>query len=137
MFISERDSKEVYVKSLERTHAQTVLEHWALKNETSVEFLAGEIRQFPSAGVFLKTNDQLVSWTNYLPCNGLSRIYTLEDYRHRGYDTLMIQYMSKSLAQSGYVPFTRIDPQNDKSILLFKSLGFKWVCEKGLIVVPA
>jgi len=92
---------EVYVKSLERCHAALVYENWAYKSSTLVEFVADEIDRLPSAGVFLKSDDQLVSWIMEHPPNGMSRLYTVEPYRRRGYGRLAIQYLSKRMAQSG------------------------------------
>ena len=57
--------------------------------------VANEIDQQPSGGVFLKQNDQLVSWVmGYVP-NGLSRLNTLEHHRRRGFAALAIKYKPK------------------------------------------
>ena len=89
-----------------------------------MEDVGDEIDQFPSAGVFLKHNDQLVSWIVYNPPFGMGRCFTLEDYRRKGYGKLVAQYMSKRLAQAGFTPEAHTLYDNAASIALFQSLGF-------------
>ncbi|XP_046653114.1 uncharacterized protein LOC124343710 isoform X3 [Daphnia pulicaria] len=115
----------VYVKSLERCHAQTVYDHWPYKGHTTLDYVSEEIEQLPSAGVFFKGSDQLVSWMMCSPPNGMSRIFTLEEYRHRGYAALVTKYLSKRVAQSGLVPFVNIHIENQASHKFFESVGFK------------
>ena len=124
-FNSFREIDGVYVKSLERCHAQTVYDHWPYKGHTTLDYVAKEIEQLPSAGVFFKGNDQLVSWMMCSPPNGMSRIFTLEEYRHRGYAALVTKYLSKRVAQSGLVPFVNIHIENQASHKFFESVGFK------------
>jgi predicted GNAT family acetyltransferase len=115
----------VYVKSLERCHAPIVYEHWPWKTWTTVDQVANEIDQQPSGGVFLKQNDQLVSWVmGYVP-NGLSRLNTLEHHRRRGFAALAIKYMAKRMAQYGCPPFGDVLVGNEASRKLFESLGFR------------
>ena len=134
------DSKgDVYVKSLERHHADIVHSHWPAFNRTSsVEDVADEIDQLPSAGVFLKETDELVCWINCHLGFGMARLFTLEPYRRRGYATLAIRYMSKRMAQCGFVPFIAGLVGNDVSKHLFKSLaGFELLkSSNGFITSP-
>ncbi|XP_046653116.1 uncharacterized protein LOC124343710 isoform X5 [Daphnia pulicaria] len=115
----------VYVKSLERCHAQTVYDHWPYRGNATLDNVSDEIEQLPSAGVFLKENDQLVSWITCYPPNGMSRLHTLEEHRHRGYAGLATKYLSKRVAQSGLVPFVNIVVENEASHKFFESVGFK------------
>ncbi|XP_057372907.1 uncharacterized protein LOC130693731 [Daphnia carinata] len=115
---------DVYVKSLERRHAQLVYDHWPYKESTVVDNVAIEIEQLPSAGVFLKENNELVSWIMCHPPNGMSRLHTLEEHRRRGYAALAVQYLSKRVAQSGYVPFVNMDIANVVSKQFFESMKF-------------
>ncbi|XP_046653152.1 uncharacterized protein LOC124343739 isoform X1 [Daphnia pulicaria] len=121
--ISEIDG--VYVKSLERCHAQIVYDYWPYRESTTVENITREIEQLPSAGVFLKGNDQLVSWMMCHPPNGMSRLHTLEEHRHRGYASLVTQYLSRRVAQCGLVPFVNIVIENTASYKFFEIMKFK------------
>jgi predicted GNAT family acetyltransferase len=114
---------------LERCHAQLVYDQWPYRAGSTVEKVAEEIQELPSAGVFLKDNDKLVSWMMYHPPNGMSRLHTLQEYRRRGYAALVTQYLSKRVAQCGFVPFVNIDLENIASSTLFTStLGFQRLC---------
>ncbi len=107
---------DVYVKSLERCHAQMVYDHRPYRESTRVKQVADEIDQsLPSVGVFLKENNMLVSWIMCHPPNGMSRLHTLENHRRRGYAALVAQYLSKRVAQSGCIPYVNIVTDNDAS----------------------
>ena len=120
-----REIDGVYVKSLERSHAATVYDHWPYRGHTTIDCISDEIEQLPSAGVFLKENDQLVSWMMCYTPNGMSRIHTLEEHRRRGYAALVTEYLSKRVAQSGLVPYVNIAVENEASHKCFESVGFK------------
>jgi GNAT superfamily N-acetyltransferase len=115
---------DVYVKSLELRDAQIVFDYWPYKSSTSVENIADELIQLPSAGVYLKATDQLVAWMNFHPPNGMSRLHTLEQHRRKGYATLLTRYLSKRVAQSGHSPYVLILVGNTASERFFQHLGF-------------
>ena len=116
---------DVYVKSLERCHAQMVYDHWPYRESTRVEYMADEIQQFPSAGVFLKESNELVSWMMIHLPNGMSRLHTLEQHRRKGYAAIVTKYLSKVMAQFGLVPFVNILLGNTASLKFFESMGFQ------------
>ena len=115
----------VYVKSLERCHAQLVYDNWPNRKWAAVENVAEEIGHLPSAGVFLKENDELISWMMCHPPNSMSKLHTMEQHRRRGYATLVTQYLSKRVAQYGCVPFVNIEIHNDASQKFFESMKFQ------------
>ena len=131
-----REIDGVYVKSLERCHAQMVRDHWSLpfREQTTIEHVSEEIELLPSAGVFLKENDELVSWMMYWTPNGMSRLNTLEEHRRRGYAALVTEYLSKRIAQSGFVPYVNIRLGNEASHKFFESMGFKFACPTHFMV---
>lgn len=138
MVFEYRLPEGVYVKSLERKHATLVYEKWTYKASTRVEHVADEIDQLPSAGVFLKESDELVSWMVSHPPNGMSRLHTLEAHRRKGYAKLLTRYLAKRFAQSGCIPFVNIVYDNQASISFFESLGFKLLGRQYVYVsVPA
>lgn len=87
--------------------------------------MADEVEKFPSAGVFLKATNELVSWAMYYPANGMSRVHTLVQYRGKGYASLVIRYLSKRVAQAGYLPTANVVLKNEASHRLFRSMGFQ------------
>ena len=69
----------------------------------------------------------------YTP-NGMSRLHTLEEHRRRGYAALVTEYLTKRVAQSGFVPFVHIVVDNDASHKFFESMGFKLLCPAHVLV---
>ncbi len=111
------------MKSLERHHASTVYKNWPYKIFATEEDVMDHIDNFPSAGVFLKENDQLVSWmVCHVPRMG--KLYTVEEHRKRGYASLVTRYLCKRMAQSGYIPSVSVVIGNDASSAFFESIGF-------------
>jgi len=112
------------VKSLEKSHASTVYNYWPYKPIATEEDVMDQIDNFPSAGVFLKENDQLVSWMVFQMPWGMGKLYTLEEHRKKGYASLVTKYLSKRMAQSGYIPYVNIERGNNVSCAFFESVGF-------------
>ena len=117
--------EDVYVKSLEPEDAQTVFNWWPRKHTTTVDDVADEIIRLPSAGVFLNSNNQLVAWMNLHPPNGMSRLFTLEEHRRKGYANLLTRYLCKRVAQAGHSPYVKIIEGNTASEQFFHHMGFR------------
>ena len=128
---------DVYVKNLEVRHAQVVHQNSLFRSNVALEDVRHEIEHLPSAGVFLKSNDELVSWMMCHPPLGMMRLGTFEPYRRRGYAKLAVKYLSKAVAQSGCVPFVSIIKGNSPAIALFESLGFKFLWRREIFIIPA
>lgn len=107
------------------------------RKDATLDDVTHEIDYFLSAGVFLKANNQLVSWVMCHPPFGMARLFTFEPYRNKGYAKLAVRYLSKIIAQSGCVPFTTIFKGNTPAIILFANLGFRMLCRRDVYVVPA
>jgi len=117
---------DVYIKSLEACHAATVYDNWAMKRVATVDSVVDCIIESPSAGVFRADTNQLVSWmTSHVP-NGMTKLYTLGEFRQRGYAGLVTRYLAKRLAQAGYLPFATIAPDNEASKKCFRSSRFEF-----------
>ena len=85
-----------------------------------------ELARLPSAGVYLKSTNQLVAWMNLHPPNGMSRLHTLEEHRRKGYAGLLTRYLAKRMAQAGCLPYVHIAVGNTASEQVFLQLGFQW-----------
>ena len=126
-FSNIRLPDDVYVKSLEVCHAPLVFETWPYRHLTTLQDVIDEIIYLPSAGIFLKSNDKLVTWMMCHPPNGMSRLMTLEPYRRKGYASLVTKYLTKRMAQCGHFPYVNIVAGNSVTGTLFKSLGFRYL----------
>lgn len=106
-------------------HAATVYDCWPYKAVTTVDSVLNSVVESPSAGVFMKDTNQLVSFMISRVPNGMSQLHTLEGFRRRGYAAYVTRYLSKRMAQAGLTPFAVIFPDNESSIRCFQSVGFK------------
>lgn len=94
-----------------------------------MEHVAEEIEQLPSVGLFLSATDELVSWITGHVGTGMSRLYTMEQHRCKGYAKLVTLHLSKLMAQSGYVPYVQVLVTNTPSNSFFQKLGFQKLSE--------
>ena len=116
------------MKDLETCHAEMVHDEWWGKDSASVDCIADVIANLPSVGVFLKSNQKLITWAVcHPPGGGISHLFTAEEHRGRGYGVLAVKSLSKQLASIGLVPFATITPGNEASQKLFSKLGFYYV----------
>jgi len=127
--------EDVYVKSLEPCHAQMMYDLWPHKAQSNVQTIVDNTVDFPSAGLFLKDGDGLVSWI--VGQNGMNRLYTVQEYRRRGYADHVTRYLMRGMVQSGYLPFVHIKAENQASISFFQKLGFRWTRTVSMIEATA
>jgi len=127
--------EDVYVKSLEPCHAQMMYDLWPHKALSNVQAIVNNIVDFPSAGLFLKDGDRLVSWIVGL--NGMNRLHTVQEYRRRGYADHVTRYLMRAMVQSGYLPFVHIKAENQSSINFFQKLGFRKIRTVSMIEATA
>ena len=120
-----RTPEGVYVKSLEGRDAATVYNNWPYRDITTVDSVLDSVVASPSAGLFIKENDELVCWMTGRVHVGMSQLHTLDQFRNRGYAACVTQYLTKRLAQSGYVPYAIVSPDNEPSVRCFKRVGFR------------
>lgn len=118
---------DVYVKSLEHYHAPAVFQSWPYNHLTTLQDVTEEIVQLPSAGLFLKSDNQLVTWIMCHPPNGMSRLHTVEQHRRKGYASLVTKYLTKRMAQAGYYPYVNIVAGNLVTGTFFENLGFRFL----------
>lgn len=52
---------------------------------------------------------------------------TLEQYRRKGYASLVTKYLTKRMAQSGHLPYVNIVAGNSVTGKFFESLGFRYL----------
>lgn len=115
----------MYVRRLEPHHARFVYDEWWAKHTVSVDCIADVIRHLPSAGIFTKTDNQLICWAVCNPPGGgVSHLFTVKEHRGKGYARHLVKYLSKELARNGLAPFATITRANEASRNLFSRLGF-------------
>lgn len=115
---------DVYIKKLESTHAELANAEWPHNYKNSVKFVSLLIEMNDGYGLFLKSNDELVSWALLSMLGQLALVQTVDAHKKKGYASLMVKYLSRIIAIKGYSPFGTVLEENKVSMSMFDKLGF-------------
>lgn len=77
-----------------------------------------------SYGLFLKSNDELVSWALLSMLGQLALVQTVGAHKKKGYASIIVKYLSQRIAKKGYSPFGTVLENNTVSMNMFQKLGF-------------
>uniref|UniRef100_A0A1B6E224 Glycine N-acyltransferase-like protein n=1 Tax=Clastoptera arizonana TaxID=38151 RepID=A0A1B6E224_9HEMI len=124
----ENLSNNLELRNLEEQHADIVNNTWAYKRPGSLEFVQNSIVLNKGIGLFEKGCDSPMSWNTIQHFYGLGMLYTLEEYRKKGYASVVTLALSKDLADSGIDPYACILHDNIPSLTTFDKLGFEKIC---------
>lgn len=117
---------DIYIKELDKTHAEVVNKYWGHSHAGSIEYLTGLIDLNTAFGVFLKTDDSLVCWVLRNHYGVLCNLQTVPEHMRKGYATLIIKAMAKYIAKNDDSPVCCIIIQgNTRSENFFGNVGFK------------
>ncbi|KAJ8963252.1 hypothetical protein NQ318_018718 [Aromia moschata] len=116
---------DVYIKKLDPSHASTVNSVWPHRYSNSEKFVAFLLTMNDGYGVFLKSNDELVSWIIVTMLGQLGLLQTKEAHKKKGYAALVTRQLSKKIAEKGFNVFGTVLVNNVASIRLFEKLGFR------------
>ena len=76
-------------------------------------------------GMFTCDNsDQPIAWCIQYGNARLGHVYVLEEYRRRGFASLLYQHMSEKIKADGLLPEVVVDEGNNVGIDLVEKLGF-------------
>ena len=107
--------------------AKLVNSTWKYRSDESLNKILKIIEDgHPTVGLYV--NDKLVSWAVTYPDGASGMLYTLENYRRKGYANIVMQqlFYYRSISNTNYGdPFDYIVVNNTKSENLFKKLNFK------------
>lgn len=113
------------ISSLNDSHVDIVNKTWKFGgNEKGYRNIQNLITHFPCCCILDESN-QPISWLLMYDYCALGILYTLPEYRGRGYAKTLIISMSKRLHDQGYPVYCFIEEENEGSLRLFKGLGFK------------
>lgn len=117
--------ENVYVRKLEPKHIPLVNELWPYHHKNSDVYLETLADMGGGYGLFLKEKDTLVSWIfkNHLGILGI--LQTVEEYKRRGFGSLMIKFLAKLLAEEGIDPVTSVSIHNTASKNMMRKIGFE------------
>ncbi len=108
--------------------ARMVAEHWWLEGD-AYDYVRSRIEVGPSEGVYV--DGHLVAWdmthfeTDKVVMLGF--LHVKEEYRGRGYAKTVTSAMCKRVLDGGKVPICQVFVENEPSMRLTESMGFKRV----------
>lgn len=118
------NSIETRICSLNESHIDLVNKTWKFGgDEKGYNNIKNLISNFPTCCI-VDESSRPVSWMLMYDYCALGMLYTLPEYRGKGYAKTLITFMSKQLHAQGYPVYCFIEEENDISLCLFKSLGF-------------
>lgn len=110
------------LESLNLSDADTVNDNYEYKNETSLEKIKEAIMNRPSSCI--RVGGQLVSYVLLHDDDSIGYMYTLPDYRGKGYAYDLTRDIVNKTIESGRIPYIQIVQSNHKSIGLALKAGF-------------
>ncbi|KAI4466452.1 hypothetical protein MML48_3g00020025 [Holotrichia oblita] len=116
---------DVYIGKLNQSHLELVNSLWTHRYEGSEGYLGAFMEMNNCYGIFLKSNDKLVSWIMKNIMGQLAILQTLPEYTRKGYATILTKLLSKEIAEEGHHPLANIVAGNIASETSFKKLGFR------------
>jgi hypothetical protein len=120
---SRPPGEQARVTSVDLKDAEIIDEHYAYRNDHSLDKIRGCIRNRPSSAVCL--DGHIVCWLLVHEDDSLGIMYTLEEHRRQGYALdVSLNLVAKQLA-AGRTPFLQILDDNSLSPGLARRCGFE------------
>ena len=73
----------------------------------------------------MKDQDTPIAWCMQHPFGQPAHLYIKEEYRRKGFASLVMQHMCKCIQDDGLVPHTGVEWRNTPAKELMKKLGFE------------
>ena len=115
------------LKSLKEHHSDIVAPLWPHSDNLPVKqlFFKLMIKTYHSVGLFSQDEpDKPIAWCMQYPYGQPSNLYITEEYRRRGFASLLLEHMCKRIRADGLIPQAGVDDYNDGSKKLMQKFGF-------------
>ena len=122
------------VKELEPEDAQIVSSHWSFGLwEQPVHYVRMCIERFPSAGIYSKETNELMSWVICYNFGSFGMLHTPEKFRGKGFATIVMKRLLEEHKARGLIPVTGVERRNHVSRRLMTKLGFEYTHDMDFI----
>ncbi|CAG9762622.1 unnamed protein product [Ceutorhynchus assimilis] len=118
-------ASEAYLKKVEAKDVPLIMSLWEHTYAAATQKRLNFIKLTPGYGLYLKSNHQLVAWVTSSCLGQIASLHTLKEHRNKGYGTVVLKAMIKSLAENGFDACATVHIGNTASEALMKKLGFK------------
>lgn len=102
--------------------AQTINKHYEYGGPDNIDTIKEDIINRPSSAIYV--DRQLVSWVLVHDDNSMGIMYTLDEFRKKGFAVDVSIDLASKIIKQGKTPFIHIVKGNDKSVKLAKKIGF-------------
>lgn len=125
---------EVYCKQLDTSSVEKIYSVYKYKNKPP-GYLAKLIEMNKCYGLFLKSTDELVCCAFKTAIGQIGMLQTMDEFKRKGYGSLVTRIIAKSLAEEGIQPFATITENNEASKEMFNKIGFQFLWFSNYILV--
>ena len=125
----------VVIKRLAAEEVATVIKHWKYAGHNSNEDVKQGALKIHSAGLHL--HGKLISWAYVSVDGGIHAVYTMEEFRGKGYGKLTVKYLCKEMAVNGLIPLVHVETENAVSRSMMEGIGFKYSHSMDWIIFDA
>lgn len=112
------------LRPLDESHADQIDSYWTKKFRDSRTYLALILSLTGGWGLFRISDNQLISWAVRMPLGDIGIIQTLEQYQKKGFASLVIKRIAKSIATEDESAIAFVPTGDEPSQLFFEKLGF-------------
>ncbi len=95
---------------------------YTYRNDHSLEAIREDIKNRPSSAIYI--DGKIASWVLVHDDNSMGIMYTLEEYRRRGYGVDVSMALAQKIIEAGKTPFLQIVRSNTMSPGLAEACGF-------------
>ncbi|KAL1502274.1 hypothetical protein ABEB36_007440 [Hypothenemus hampei] len=127
--------QEVYVKELQSTDISVIVEKWLYSYPTADHKIRQWITLQKGFGVYLKANNEMVSWAPSSCLGQITALQTNEEHMGKGYASMLVKTMAKYLAKEGLDTCAFVLSGNIASERVFEKLNFNILCKCHFIAV--
>lgn len=124
VLLSFHSDVEARISSLNESHVSLVNNTWKFGgDEQGFQFIKYLISYFPTCCI-TDEEDRPVSWVLLYDYYAIGVLYTVPEYRQRGYAKILISTIAARLNAQGCPVYCFIEEENYLSYRLFRKLGF-------------
>ncbi|KAM3960298.1 uncharacterized protein ACR2FA_005596 [Aphomia sociella] len=109
-------------KTLSKEHIQLVDSSWVNRYDSSVWYF--QLLVTAQSGFGLFQDDQLACWVLINEVGALTHLYTLDDYRKKGYAETLLKLLCNDRLKQNMDSFAYCKEGNERACSLYKKLGF-------------
>lgn len=117
----------IVLKQLEEHHSDIVASAWPHSDNlpAKTSFFKSLIENYHSVGLFSQDKpDEPIGWCVQYPYGHPGHLFVVEEYRRRGFASLLLEHMCRCIRADGLMPQIATEVQNECANKLMKKFNF-------------